>query len=219
MGEVEIFEHEKTIVIASNIVIYGSYADLVLAKQIEEEIETMWNDAKGKVVLKNKSYDVRFTIRGYYFPGLLPNDIKHNKNPKNNYIRIEDYCKDEISSVDDIGCNSGYWLIANLYPNSTTAAHEYGHTIGLEHPSDTDYRGKGVPGIMYPRGTWVDAHMQYDPQMPAGDIRGGGTLHPIHRKVNEQDIENLHIEDLGFENNKAIIGGFTNIYHEKQVKP
>ena len=102
-------------------------------------------------------------------------------------------------------------MLENLYPGSTTAAHEYGHTIGLDHPPQLDIRGQGVPGIMYPRGTLVDAPYQYDPTKPAGVT--GGTMHPMHRRVQWEDIVNLKLHKLKFENNRALLGTFTNIYH------
>jgi len=102
--------------------------------------------------------------------------------------------------------------LENLYKGSTTAAHEYGHTLGLEHPEQLDIRGKGVPGIMYPRGTLVDPQYQYEPDKPAGTK--GGTLHPMYRKVLPEDIDSLKLHKLSFENNKAILGEFTNIWHQ-----
>ena len=91
-----------------------------------------------------------------------------------------------------VGCNTGYFKLENLYKGSTTAAHEYGHTLGLQHPADLDLRGKGIPGIMYPRGTLVDPQFQYDLQNPRCTRRhnashvqkgapGGCSLLKIHR--------------------------------------
>jgi hypothetical protein len=74
-----------------------------------------------------------------------------------------------------------------------------------------DIRDEGVPGIMYPRGTLVDPQFQYDPTKPAGVT--GGTMHPMYRKVKLLDIENLKLHRLRFENGRAVIGEFTNIFH------
>jgi hypothetical protein len=82
-----------------------------------------------------------------------------------------------------------------------------------------DIRGQGVPGIMYPRGTLVDPEFQYDPLKPAGVT--GGTMHPMYRKVKLQDIEDLKLHRLEFHHGKAVLGEFTNVWHEdhSQVKP
>ena len=99
----------------------------------------------------------------------------------NNYFRVEEFSESHISFVDGIGSNTGYFKLDNLLNNSTTAAHEFGHTLGLLHPEHLDIRGKGAPGIMYPRGTIVDPHFQYDPD--AEPAATGGTMNPFHRKV------------------------------------
>jgi hypothetical protein len=80
-----------------------------------------------------------------------------------------------------------------------------------------DIRGKGVPGIMYPRGTLVDPQYQYDPSRPAGVT--GGTMHPMYRKVLPSDIHLLRINKLRFSNNRAIIGEFSNVYHWSHQAP
>jgi hypothetical protein len=64
---------------------------------------------------------------------------------------------------------------------------------------------------MYPRGTLVDPHFQYDPLIQAGYT--GGTMHPMHRKVLRADISQLGLHKLRFRNGRAVVGGFTNIYH------
>ena len=148
-------------------------------------------------------------------PGIDQLEVISNTNPRNNYFRVEEFIHGNISFVDGLGCNSGYFLVENLYSGSTTAAHEYGHTIGLDHPKYLDIRGNGVPGIMYPRGTLVDAEFQYDPTLPAGVT--GGTMHPMNRRVRQEDIDNLRIEKLNFVNRKAILGWFTNVYHWNHV--
>ena len=59
--------------------------------------------------------------------------------------------------------------------------------------------------------TLVDPEYQYDPAKPAGTK--GGTLYPVYRKVLEEDINKLKIQQLDFKNGKAILGEFTNIWH------
>jgi hypothetical protein len=172
----------------------------------------MWNEPKGRIKIRGTLYLVTFLITAEWKRSIVDAEVLANTSPRNNYFRIEEYANGNISFVDGLGCNSGYFKIENLYAGSTTAAHEYGHTLGLDHPINCDYRGKGVPGIMYPRGTLVDPQFQYDPSKPAG--LPGGTMHPMYRKVFAEDIAALKLENLRFKNEKAIVGDFTNVYHE-----
>jgi hypothetical protein len=211
MGEIELDGFEKKLVVYSHIITYGHAATPELTEQIRNEIETMWNEPQGLVHLDSTAVRVQFKITAELKPQISDLEIYQNLDPKNNYFRIEEFAAGNISFVDGINCNSGFFLLENLYKGSTTAAHEYGHTIGLDHPEDLDLRGKGVPGIMYPRGTLVDPQFQYEPTKPAG--AKGGTMHPMHRKVLPEDIANLKLHKLQFQNNRAILGEFTNIFH------
>jgi hypothetical protein len=211
MGEAEIDLHKGQLIIHSNVITYGNAATPELTEQIRDEIETMWNEVKGSLLFKGLKFTVVFKIYSWCKPFIDPLEIYQNTNPCNNYFRIEEFAHGNISFVDGLKCNSGYFKLENLYKGSTTAAHEYGHTLGLDHPQVLDIRGSGIPGIMYPRGTLVDAMFQYDPSKPAGIP--GGTMHPMHRKVTQEDIDNIKLHKLSFHLGKAIIGEFTNIWH------
>jgi len=209
MGIVELTD--TTLLISSHIIIYGSAANEELAERIGREIHTMWNEPQARIHRKGQLLTVRFQITAQYRGDIQPEEILGNDDPRNNYFRVEPEAAGNISFVDGLGCNTGYFLLENLYEGSTTAAHEYGHTLGLPHPQDVDYRGKGVPGIMYPRGTWVDPVFQYDPQQSPG--KKGGTLYPIHRRVRQEDIDDLRLHRLPFHNGQAVLGGFSSIWH------
>jgi hypothetical protein len=211
MGEAETDINHQQITIHSHLVTYGNAATGELTQQMREEIETMWNEPKVQIGFHKLLYTVVFRITAEMLPEISDWEIYQNVDPRNNFFRIEEFASGNISFVDGIGCNSGYFKLENLYKGSTTAAHEYGHTIGLDHPRHLDIRGQGVPGIMYPRGTLVDPQYQYDPDKPAGVT--GGTMHPMYRKVLPQDIINLKLHQLQFVHNKAVIGDFTNFYH------
>ena len=216
MGSAELDIHQRKLFVYSNIITYGNAANPEITEMIREEIENMWNEPKASLKFDNLWFEVRFKIHSWHNPLIDPFDIYRNLDPKNNYFRIEEFSHNHISFVDGLNCNSGYFKLENLYKGSTTAAHEYGHTIGLNHPKDIDIRGQGVPGIMYPRGTLVDPQFQYDPSKPAGVT--GGTMHPMYRKVKLEDIEGLKLNRLQFHHGKAVLGEFTNVWHEDHAK-
>jgi hypothetical protein len=211
MGEAEFNPSTGELIIYSHIVTYGNATHPQLTEEIREEIETMWNEPQGTTQLNGGVYHVRFRITAECRPDITELEVLQNTDPRNNYFRIEEFAHGNISFVDGLGCNTGYFKLENLYKGSTTAAHEYGHTLGLDHPRNMDIRGLGIPGIMYPRGTLVDPQYQYDPTKPAGVT--GGTMHPMHRRVLKADIQDLRLHRLYFSGNKALVGAFTNIYH------
>lgn len=215
MGIIELDNDAKIILIKSTIITYGNSANFDLTKQICGEIENMWNEPKGIVEIHNTNYTVQFLIEAQYNSLIQPETVLQNENPKNNYFRIESFSKLNISFVDGINSNTGYFLTDNLYVGSTSAAHEYGHTLGLAHPTELNIVGKGRPSIMYPRGTLVNPEFQYDVSALPG--QNGGTLYPIHRRVMQIDIDNLQLKSK-IENNIFVIGKFSNKYHEAHVR-
>lgn len=216
MGEAELISNRQLLIIRSVFCFYGDAANEELALQVAIDIQSHWNEANGRTRIKNQWVDVRFSIEGIYQPDLKPLDVYENIQPRNNYFRIEEHVNGNISFVDAIRSNTGYFKLDNLLHNSTTAAHEYGHTIGLVHPDNLDIRGMGTPGIMYPRGTLVDPYFQYYPEVAAGEK--GGTLNPFKRKVLPGDIERLKLHRLAFnELGFAVLGDFTSVWHEKHL--
>lgn len=216
MGEAELDIPHKQLIIHSHITTYGDAADEMVTESIREEIETMWNEPGAMLHLQEENLIVVFRTTSSFRPDISPEEIYQDVNPRNNFFRIEEYAHGNISFVDGIGCNSGYFKLENLYKGSTTAAHEFGHTLGLDHPKNLDIRGQGLPGIMYPRGTLVDPQYQYDPSIPAGVT--GATMHPKYRKVLDTDINSLKLQKLPFNKNRlVIIGDFSNIYHSKHI--
>jgi hypothetical protein len=216
MGEIEVNLEKKLIIIHSEIILYGDSATDSLAIEFGQEIAELWNEVEGSIEYENEIFLVEFSIKSIYKPNLEVLDVTYNKNPRLNYFRVEDYSPLNISWVDGLGSNTGYMLVDNLYKGSTTGAHEYGHTLGLNHPADLVIIGKGRPGIMYPRGTLVDPEFQYDPAKLPGE--SGGTIHPMHRRVLQHDIELLDLPQL-LNTSQKMIGKFSNIYHPKHLKP
>ena len=216
MGEAELIVNKNQLIIHSVFFFYGDAANAELSIQIAKDIADYWNPANGKVIIKRNVFDLVFNIEGIWARSLTPEIVYENTNPRNNYFRVEEYVNGNISFVDEINSNTGYFKLENLLYNSTTAAHEYGHTIGLLHPPNLDIRGKGIPGIMYPRGTLVDPEFQYVPDAVPG--QNGGTLNPYTRKVLQEDINNLKLDRLDFDSRGfAIAGDFTSVWHDKHL--
>jgi hypothetical protein len=216
MGEVELIPERQLLLVRSVIILYGHAASTELANTVALDIAECWNAAQGKQRIGKILYDIQFIIDGVCNQQLTPIEIYENTNPKNNYFRVENFVNGDISFVDEIGSNTGYFKHDNLLNQSSTAAHEYGHSLGLAHPKHLDIRGKGIPGIMYPRGTLVDPAFQYYPEVMAG--QKGGTLNPAKRKVLQEDLADLHVDDLKFNQlNKAILGEFTSVWHDAHL--
>jgi hypothetical protein len=212
MGTVQLIPHQQLLLIRSIFFFYGNEATDALAQQIALDIQQHWNEPQATINLQKNDWLIQFAIEGYSNKKKQPEEVWYNTNPQNNYFRIEATSPTHISFVDGLGSNTGYFKLDNLLQTSTTAAHEYGHTLGLVHPDDLDIRGSEAPGIMYPRGTICDPHFQYDASKAPGET--GGTLNPHHRRVLQTDIDDLKLHKLRFDKNGfAVLGEFTSIYH------
>ena len=210
MGIIEVDSQQLHIHILSSIFLYGDAISEEIRMDMELEINEMWNAPRALVWVEHNPFLVHFKTEVFLYPDLSEEEVRSNKNPRNNYIRVEEFAYGNISFVDGLGSNTGYFKKENLYKGSTTAAHEYGHTLGLPHPVDLDLRGKGQPGIMYPRGTIVDPTFQYDAQAQAGAY--GGTINPIHRKVFQEDIDLLDLAPK-VKRKEKVLGKYSARYH------
>jgi hypothetical protein len=131
MGELEIDTGNGKLIFHANIITYGNAADPVVTERIRSEIEWMWNEPKAVVMISNMMLDLEFRISADLVTVLDPYTVVSNLDPKNNYFRIEERSFHNISFVDGLGCNTGYFQYDNLYEGSTTEA---GLPGGTMHP-------------------------------------------------------------------------------------
>jgi hypothetical protein len=214
MGQAELHDATGELIIRSTFYFYGDASSPALSLQIANDIDILWNEPEADIIIHHKNYHIRFEIKGIHVPDLKPETVWYNDDPQLNFFRIEEYIEGNVSFVDAIGSNTGCLKLDNLLQTPTTIGHEYGHTLGCVHPKILDIRGGMEPAIMYPRGTICDPALQYDPHAQPG--APGGTINPAFRKVCLQDIKQIQLHKLDFdEKGFATVGEFSSIYHEK----
>lgn len=181
----------KEINISANMIIFGTESSPELAREIAFEINSMWNEPEATYLIEEESYPIklRFTCLHLELSDaqLL---LKNNRDYRQNFVRIEKENRMSRSMMGyQLGDNSGHWIISDKLGHSTTAAHEFGHALGLPHPKNLDYRGQGIPPIMAPRGTFVDPEYQWNSNSLADEP--GGTMNPIYRKVHASELTDI----------------------------
>lgn len=200
---VEFDDIGKIIHVSARIIYSGPALTNEIAKAATGEIQRMWNENRTSVAINYEKYKVDFNIQY-----LLADRIKilNTESCGYNFITVLDKSNpDDRSYYEGLGSRKGVFYTSDALGTSTTAAHEFGHGLMLDH-NDGDQRNANVPGIMFARGTLVKPQFQWNPKAEAG--AAGGTINPIFRKVRSVDIQAIPFGSL----DRSIIWG---IYDSK----
>ena len=118
MGEAELIPSQNLLIIHSVFYFYGDASTPELANQIAVDIAQHWNEPAATVRIRGNQYRVQFNISGIHEPGLLSESVWYNDDPKLNYFRIEEFVLGNISFVDGLGSNTGYFGLTCIGPKS-----------------------------------------------------------------------------------------------------
>lgn len=211
--------NSDNIEISARLFLYGAQANTELGQKIVDEIMVMWNAPQATYEVKGKTFPVVFDVR---FVVVEDEHIVqlciNNRDYRNNFVRIGEKNTSERSMMGfGLGHNVGHWLSTDNLGESTTAAHEFGHALGLPHPENLDYRGTGHPPLMAPRGTLVDPEFQWDASAAPGEF--GGTMKPIYRKVRKEEVEAI-LQPFDLDKNKRVnVGKIPNLLFDEVGNP
>lgn len=224
-GSAKVCKKGDDLIVKAELKFYGKQKDL--GPKCAQEIFNMFNAPNSKVKVGDKTFNVKFEISHQEIDeNEAYGSSTINKRIENNYIRIEDKAYNEPNgrSNNEIYQNCGFYSGADGLGTSTTCTHEFAHGLGLLHYNDraenknkpmkgADLRGQGQPGIMAARGFIVDQEYQWNKTAQAG--AAGGTINPSLRKVNNQDILDLHLERLSYDSDGcAKLGRATNTVYK-----
>lgn len=174
----------KTIKVIGRIVYFGSALTDEIAEASTREIQDMWSETPTDIKLGAASYRVIFEIDHVI---ASRTDLINADSCAYNFIEVLNKTSaGDRSYYRGLGSRNGVFYTSDGLGTSTTAAHEFGHGLMLDH-NDGDQRDAEVPGIMFARGTLVRSEFQWDPKARAGAV--GGTINPKFRKVRSEDIQ------------------------------
>lgn len=219
-------DHKKrTVTLLAQLVYFGPSVSNSIAKAATDEINRYWNGMTNDPKAGTTKLNVMIAGRPYRFQTRVTYSVVNwiswertildvnrqamrSTDPSKNYIYIAlgNSTAGDRSFMQRLRSNQGMWYLSDNLGASTTAPHEFGHALGLDHtPSYNskgqklawqDWRGRGQPGIMQARGAWVDAQYQWNPSAKAGTP--GGTIDPSKRRVLQSDIDALRLDSLPF---------------------
>jgi hypothetical protein len=201
-GVPAINKETKTVTMTSKLYFYGSKATSELSNKIATGIASQWNGANAKTSIDGVEYNVKFKIHYETVSENKARELaKDNKDLKNNFVRVEDGAKGQSSfsfTTSGVGGNSFWFNTDDELGGSTTAAHEYGHGLGLKHPEEDMSGSTDRPHIMIPRNT------SYGEKWSKADKDGNRVVNPNSRRVTQQNVSDALKSNGGKVHNKII---------------
>ncbi len=196
-----VFRDEKKmeLQLISRLNYWGAVATPEIAEAATKEISTLWNEPEVYVTMNEKQYRIRFII-DHKFHGKNEPNVGLSCAQNTIEIRKKRFADDRSFYIS----SRGAFYLHDDIGNSTTAAHEYGHGLMLDHPHSEDQRDAEIPGIMFARGTWVKSEFQWNPTHKAG--LGDGILNPKYRRVRVEDVKSIPLHRIFLFNNYACLG-------------
>ena len=202
--QVDISVRGNTIELYQHLVFYGNQANSDLSRAIADNITYRFNKEKLTYSMNGINYNV--VLRTTYETLSVDDAIDMaSSNTRNEvqFIRISDV---KMSSAHDIGKNSGWYSTNDDLANSTTAAHEMAHGLGLRHEDgQTD-----PPSIIIPRGRRVSAKWSLNNDSKMG-------VNPSVRRWSNGDIKKV-LDNATWNKQKTsgTVGEATNFIYNHQ---
>ncbi len=193
-------EQKGEITFFTQLIYRGKALTEALARASSLEIATLWNESRGTVRYRGRDYRAKFVISQVV--------DRYHRHPDSgscaeNVVQIEQPAQAGDRSFYAMSGRFGTFYTSDDLGRSSTAAHEYGHGLGLDH-DDLDQRNASVPGIMFARGTLVRPEFQWNPLAGAG--APGGSIKPHHRKVRAVDLQKINLDQVNFAGGVGCLG-------------